>query len=78
MRAQHRSPEETAEGHALCNAEVSIAHHRGTFWLTNEQIKEPIQRLAAARQPGNLPETAFAVLRRGERWRRTAQSEASI
>lgn len=66
MEAQHQNPEEAVEGHILCNAQVSIAHHWGTFQLTNEPIEEPIERLAAARAERGLSENSFIALRPGE------------
>lgn len=71
MEAQHQNPEEAVEGHLLCNAKVSIAHHWGTFQLTNEPIEEPIERLAAARAAKGLPDGSFIVLRPGEAFDRS-------
>lgn len=66
MEAQHQNPEEAVEGHILCNAQVSIAHHWGTFQLTNESIEEPIERLAKARAERGLSDNSFITLRPGE------------
>lgn len=71
MEAQHQNPEEAVEGHILCKAQVSIAHHWGTFQLTNEPIEEPIERLAAARAAQGLADDAFIVLRPGEAYQRS-------
>ncbi|MEP3280289.1 MAG: MBL fold metallo-hydrolase [Stappiaceae bacterium] len=75
MRGQHQNPEEAVEGHLLCKAEVSIAHHWGTFQLTNEPIEEPVERLAKAREAKGLSENAFVVLRPGQNWIRTPVAE---
>lgn len=72
MEAQHQNPEEAVAGHVLCKAEVSIAHHWGTFQLTNEPIEEPVERLAAARAAHGLAEDAFIVLRPGQAYRRSS------
>ena len=71
MKGQHQNPEEAVQGHILCQAETSIAHHWGVFQLTNEPIEEPVERLAAAKLKSGLREEAFIVLRPGEAWKRT-------
>ncbi len=68
MKAQHQTPEEAVEGHVLCNAETSIAHHWGVFQLTNEPMMEPVERLEKAMAAKGLAKDAFVVLRPGERW----------
>lgn len=68
MEAQHQNPEEAVKGHMLCRAKVSIAHHWGTFQLTNEPLEEPVERLAEARAASGVAEDAFIVLRPGEAW----------
>nr|WP_306267929.1 MBL fold metallo-hydrolase [Pararhizobium sp. IMCC3301] len=68
MEAQHQNPEEAVKGHLLCRAKVSIAHHWGTFQLTNEPLQEPVERLAKARSANNVAEHAFIILRPGEAW----------
>lgn len=68
MKAQHQNPEEAVRGHLLCKAEVSIAHHWGTFQLTNEAIEAPVEALAVAREQFGLGEEAFVTLKPGETW----------
>jgi L-ascorbate metabolism protein UlaG (beta-lactamase superfamily) len=68
MQHMHQNPEEAVHGHMLCNAETSIAHHWGTFQLTNEPIEEPIERLAQARLDQGLAEEDFVVLLPGQEW----------
>ena len=69
MEHMHQNPEEAVKGHLLCKAETSIAHHWGTFQLTNEPIEEPIERLTAARADAGLSENDFVVLLPGQVWR---------
>jgi len=69
MQHMHQNPEEAVQGHILCNAETSIAHHWGTFQLTNEPIEEPIERLAQARVDQGVGEEDFIVLLPGQEWR---------
>lgn len=74
MKAQHQNPEEAVEGHILCKAETSIAHHWGMFQLTNEPIEEPIERLATASAKAGLRKETFVILRPGEAWPRPVSS----
>ncbi len=48
MSDQHMNPEEAVQALGLCGAEQALAHHFGTFQLTDEPIDEPEQGLLAA------------------------------
>jgi L-ascorbate metabolism protein UlaG (beta-lactamase superfamily) len=65
MRDQHMNPGESVQAFIDSGAEFALAHHYGTFQLTDEPIDAPLIALADA-----LANTAerFRVLRPGEVW----------
>jgi L-ascorbate metabolism protein UlaG (beta-lactamase superfamily) len=68
MREQHMNPEEAVAAFLDCGAERAIAHHFGTFRLTDEAIDAPIKALIAARKEAGIAEDRFRVLMPGEAW----------
>ena len=66
MKGQHQNPDEAVQGHMFCKSQTTIAHHWGTFQLTNEAIEAPLEALAEAKQKHGLADEAFVVLRPGE------------
>lgn len=66
MKGQHQNPDEAVQGHKLCKSQTTIAHHWGTFQLTNEAIEAPLEALAEAKKKHGLADGAFVVLRPGE------------
>jgi L-ascorbate metabolism protein UlaG (beta-lactamase superfamily) len=66
MRDMHMDPEEAVSAFIDTGAERALAHHFGTFRLTDEAIDEPPARLAAAVKQANLPSDAFIALRPGQ------------
>jgi L-ascorbate metabolism protein UlaG (beta-lactamase superfamily) len=68
MREQHMNPDDAVQALALCGAREAIAHHWGTFQLTNEAIDAPLQHLAEALERHRVDATRFRVLRPGEVW----------
>ena len=66
MKGQHQNPDEAVQGHLLCRSRTTIAHHWGTFPLTDEVIEAPLEALAEANQKHGLADEAFIVLRPGE------------
>ena len=68
MKGQHQNPDEAVQGHKLLQAKVSIAHHWGTFQLTNEAIEAPIEALAVAKAEYGVTDDEFVTLRPGEVW----------
>src|SRR5450432_3215832 len=48
MRDQHMNPEEAVQALQDCGAETALAHHHGTFQLTDEAIDAPVHALHAA------------------------------
>jgi len=51
---------------ADCGAEQALAHHHGTFQLTDEAIEAPAFALAQALDEARLPREKFAVLKPGQ------------
>jgi len=66
MRDQHMNPEESVRAFLDCGAEVALAHHHGTFQLTNEPIDAPERALAAALVAAAIPTERFRVLKPGQ------------
>ncbi len=66
MREQHMNPEDAVKALADCGAEQALAHHHGTFQLTDEAIDDPPKALAAALAAANVPSEKFRVLKPGE------------
>src|SRR5258708_11724982 len=68
MRDQHMNPAESVQAFIDCGAENALAHHYGTFQLTDEPIDAPLVALAdALKVAGILPER-FRALRPGQVW----------
>jgi L-ascorbate metabolism protein UlaG (beta-lactamase superfamily) len=68
MRDQHMNPAEAVQAFVHCGAELALAHHHGTFKLTDEAIEAPAQALAQACAGAGIPPQQFRVLRPGEVW----------
>ena len=66
MGAIHMTPEEAVAAHLTLQAERSIGMHFGTFQLTDEQIDEPVRRLAEASRRAGLDPGAFITLGSGD------------
>jgi L-ascorbate metabolism protein UlaG (beta-lactamase superfamily) len=66
MRDQHMNPAESVQAFMDCGAEVALAHHHGTFQLTDEAIDAPRLALADALAVAGIPAERFCVLRPGE------------
>ena len=66
MRDQHMNPEESVRAFADCGAEHALAHHHGTFRLTDEPIGAPVAALRDALKTAKLPADKFRVLTPGE------------
>ena len=62
MKEQHMNPSEAVEAFRLCGARQAIAHHWGTFRLTDEGYDEPPRDLAVALVKAGLPAKSFATL----------------
>jgi L-ascorbate metabolism protein UlaG (beta-lactamase superfamily) len=68
MRDQHMNPAEAVQALIDCGAELALAHHYGTFQLTDEPIDAPLVALANALKLAGIPAERFRTLRPGEVW----------
>jgi L-ascorbate metabolism protein UlaG (beta-lactamase superfamily) len=68
MRDQHMNPEEAVMAFADCGAELALAHHHGTFQLTDEAIDAPAIALSRALEAAGIDRDRFRVLRPGQAW----------
>ena len=66
MRDQHMNPEDAVRALADCGAEQALAHHHGTFQLTDEAIDAPAIALGEALDVAKVPREKFAVLKPGQ------------
>jgi L-ascorbate metabolism protein UlaG (beta-lactamase superfamily) len=66
MREQHMDPFDAVKALADCGAERALAHHHGTFQLTDEAIDAPLNALVAALEQANIPPERFVALRPGQ------------
>jgi len=68
MRDQHMNPAESVQAFIDCSADLALAHHHGTFQLTDEAIDAPPLALADALRLAGIPAERFRVLRPGQVW----------
>jgi L-ascorbate metabolism protein UlaG (beta-lactamase superfamily) len=68
MRDQHMNPAESVQALIDCGAQAALAHHFGTFQLTDEPIDAPLLALADALQARGIPPERFRALRPGQVW----------
>jgi L-ascorbate metabolism protein UlaG (beta-lactamase superfamily) len=68
MRDQHMNPAESVQAFIDCGAELALAHHHGTFQLTDEAIDAPRMALADALTTTGIPAERFRTLLPGEVW----------
>jgi L-ascorbate metabolism protein UlaG (beta-lactamase superfamily) len=68
MRDQHMNPFDAVKALFDCGAEQALAHHHGTFQLTDEAIDAPAIALGAALHEAKLSREKFAVLKPGQVW----------
>jgi L-ascorbate metabolism protein UlaG (beta-lactamase superfamily) len=66
MRDQHMNPEDAVKALADCGAELALAHHHGTFQLTDEEIDAPLKELHDAREAANVRRDKFIALHPGQ------------
>jgi L-ascorbate metabolism protein UlaG (beta-lactamase superfamily) len=66
MQDQHMNPEDAVKALADCGAEQALAHHHGTFQLTDEAIDAPAIELGEALDAAGVPRGKFAVLKPGQ------------
>jgi len=68
MSDQHMNPEDAVKAFLDTGAEFALAHHFGTFQLTDEPIDAPERALAAARDAAAIPAERFRALKPGQVW----------
>ena len=61
-------PHEAVRAYVDCGAELALAHHHGTFKLTDEAIDAPVQELAAACHTAGIGPDIFRALKPGQVW----------
>jgi len=66
MRDQHMNPSDAVKALADCGAAQALAHHHGTFQLTDEAIDAPAIALGEALDEAKVPREKFAVLKPGQ------------
>lgn len=66
MKRQHCNPEEAVRIFQECGAPVALAHHFGTFQLTDEAIDAPVEALRAACMDKGIAADKFRALDPGE------------
>ncbi|MGY8679053.1 MBL fold metallo-hydrolase [Bradyrhizobium sp. UFLA05-153] len=66
MREQHMNPEDAVRALIDCGAQAALAHHHGTFQLTDEAIDAPAQALLEALDAANVPRERFVALKPGQ------------
>jgi L-ascorbate metabolism protein UlaG (beta-lactamase superfamily) len=66
MQDQHMNPSDAVKALADCGAEQALAHHHGTFQLTDEAIDAPVLALQAALDEAKIPREKFVALKPGQ------------
>jgi L-ascorbate metabolism protein UlaG (beta-lactamase superfamily) len=66
MADQHMNPAESVQALIDCGAEVALAHHYGTFQLTDEAIDAPLRALSDALDIARIPAERFRTLQPGQ------------
>ncbi len=66
MRDQHMNPEDAVRALADCGAQQALAHHHGTFQLTDEAIDAPELALYAALEKAGVARERFVALKPGQ------------
>jgi L-ascorbate metabolism protein UlaG (beta-lactamase superfamily) len=66
MGDQHMNPEDAVKALADCGAEQALAHHHGTFQLTDEAIDAPVTALGVALEAARIPRERFVALKPGQ------------
>jgi L-ascorbate metabolism protein UlaG (beta-lactamase superfamily) len=66
MQDQHMNPSDAVKALADCGAQQALAHHNGTFQLTDEAIDAPVIALHAALDQTGLPRDRFVAPKPGQ------------
>jgi L-ascorbate metabolism protein UlaG (beta-lactamase superfamily) len=68
MRDHHMNPAEAVQALIDCGGSFGLAHHHGTFQLTDEPIEVPLLALAEALNAAGISPDRFPALRPGQVW----------
>jgi L-ascorbate metabolism protein UlaG (beta-lactamase superfamily) len=68
MRDQHMNPAESVQALVDCGAEMALAHHYGTFQLTDEPFEAPLAALSEALNAAGISPKRFRALLPGQVW----------
>ena len=60
------NPSDAVKAMADCGAEQALAHHHGTFQLTDEAIDAPVIALDAALDEAKIARERFVALKPGQ------------
>ncbi len=66
MEDQHMNPSDAVKALADCGAAQALAHHHGTFQLTDEAIDAPVMALGEALDEAKVPRERFVALKPGQ------------
>ncbi len=66
MRDVHMNPFDAVKALTDCGADIALAHHFGTFQLTDEAIDAPVNDLERALDEAGLPRSRFVALKPGQ------------
>jgi L-ascorbate metabolism protein UlaG (beta-lactamase superfamily) len=66
MKEQHMNPYDAVKALADCGAAQALAHHHGTFQLTDEAIDAPVIALAEALDEAKMARERFVALKPGQ------------
>jgi L-ascorbate metabolism protein UlaG (beta-lactamase superfamily) len=66
MKDQHMNPQDAVKALADCGAQAALAHHHGTFQLTDEAIDAPVTALHAALDEAKIARERFVALKPGQ------------
>jgi L-ascorbate metabolism protein UlaG (beta-lactamase superfamily) len=68
MREHHMDPREAVMAFLDSGADLALAHHHGTFQLTDEAIDAPVRELTGALAEAGISVDRFRVLKPGQVW----------
>ncbi|MBX9710976.1 MAG: MBL fold metallo-hydrolase [Xanthobacteraceae bacterium] len=66
MQDMHMNPDDAVKAMADCGANQALAHHHGTFQLTDEAIDAPANGLAVALDTAGVAHEKFVALKPGQ------------
>jgi L-ascorbate metabolism protein UlaG (beta-lactamase superfamily) len=66
MQDQHMNPSDAVKALEDCGADQALAHHHGTFQLTDEAIDAPVKALHGALDEAKVARERFVALKPGQ------------